>query len=471
MKRPQVVILGAGPAGLGAAYHLARRRIADVTVIEQNPHPGGNAGSFEIDGIRVDYGSHRLHPACDAEVLSDIRTLLGDDLLERPRHGRIRMQGRWIHFPLRFLDLALRLPPSFVAGVISDRLHKLFGSSSNAPPSFASVLESGLGSTICRDFYFPYARKLWGVSPEELAAVQAHRRVSASSLTRMLWKVLSTVPGLRSPGDGYFFYPRNGYGQISDAFYEAAKREGAKIEFQSRVESVVIEQQKVRSVTCRKEGTIHEIEAGNVLSTIPLNVLIRCASAPSGILDAASQIRFRGMILTYLVLEQDRFTEYDAHYFPEPEVAISRLSEPKIFSAGNGPPGVTVICAELPCDVDGPYWKQSDEELGNMVVQSLSNAGIPVQAKIHRVLTRRLPNAYPVYYQGYEHAFEALDHWCGGIDGLLTFGRQGLFVHDNTHHALLMGYAVSKCLADNGEFDRIRWSEYRKLFESHVVED
>jgi len=108
--RPHVVILGAGPAGLGAAFKLARRGNVRVTVLEQNKHIGGNAGSFDLAGMRADYGSHRLHPSCDPEILGDIQDLLGDDLLDRPRHGRIRLCGRWIHFPLKPIDLALGLP-------------------------------------------------------------------------------------------------------------------------------------------------------------------------------------------------------------------------------------------------------------------------------------------------------------------------------------------------------------------------
>ena len=113
---PRIVILGAGPAGLGAAYRLARRPDTAVTVVERSATVGGNAGSFELAGQPVDYGSHRLHPTCDPEVLGDIRVLLGKDLVDRPRHGRIRLRGRWIHFPLKPVDLALRLPPGFALG-------------------------------------------------------------------------------------------------------------------------------------------------------------------------------------------------------------------------------------------------------------------------------------------------------------------------------------------------------------------
>src|SRR6478672_5158802 len=117
MAKPRIIILGAGPAGVGAAWQLTRQEKAEVTVLEQRDVVGGNAGSFELAGMRVDYGSHRLHPACDPEILRDIRTLLGNDLLDRLRHGRIRLCGRWIHFPLKPSDLALGLPPSFSFGV------------------------------------------------------------------------------------------------------------------------------------------------------------------------------------------------------------------------------------------------------------------------------------------------------------------------------------------------------------------
>ena len=123
--KPHIVILGAGPAGLGAAYLLTRNKLAKVTVLEENQWVGGTAASFEISGIKVDLGSHRLHPACDPEIMKDIKNLLGDELLDRPRHGRIRLHGRWIHFPLKPLDLAFRLPPSFGIGVMTDLVGKI----------------------------------------------------------------------------------------------------------------------------------------------------------------------------------------------------------------------------------------------------------------------------------------------------------------------------------------------------------
>lgn len=475
MGKPHVVILGAGPAGLGAAFQLTRRALAQVTVLERNSWVGGNAGSFELAGMRVDYGSHRLHPTCDVEVLRDIRTLLGDDLLDRPRHGRIRLQGRWIHFPLRPLDLCLKLPPSFAGGVAADLLAKVIRPRHrlNGSDTFATVLEQGLGRTICHDFYFPYARKVWGLEPEGLSGTQAHRRVSAGSLSKMMKKALSAVPGLKPRGSGRFFYPRYGYGQISEAYYRGARDAGAQIHLNARVQSVETKDGVINAVLYEQDGQLLSLRANYVWSTIPITSLARCLKPcpPPQYLRAAESIDYRAMILIYLVLEQNRFSEYDAHYFPEPAIPISRLSEPKNYSNGQGPPNRTVLCAELPCAPDGPEWDASDEELGRLLCHALEAADIPVRGPILEIVTRRLRHAYPVYRRGYEVYVERLDHWLCQIDGLLTFGRQGLFAHDNTHHALYMAYCAVDCLDENGGFDRERWEAFRRVFATHVVED
>jgi protoporphyrinogen oxidase len=478
MSKPHVVILGAGPAGLGAAFQLVRRDQARVTVLERNKVVGGNAGSFKLAGLSVDYGSHRLHPACDPLVLRDIREMLGGDLLDRPRHGRIRLRGNWIHFPLKPLDLTLGLPPSFSVGVAADLLRKAVNGhqSSVSPPSsetFASVLEKGLGQTICRDFYFPYARKLWGLDPEQLSAMQAQRRVGASSAAKLARKVLAAVPGLKPPGSGRFYYPRNGYGQISEAYYKAAQKAGAKFHFNANVQSVKITQDHPLTVFFELNGESHSLSADYVWSTIPITALARCVkpSAPSEYLEAVEGIDYRAMILIYLVLDQDQFSEYDAHYFPEMHIPISRLSEPKNYSASPEPRNRTVLCAELPCSPDDLVWKMSDEQLGHLLCDALISAGIPVQAPVLEVVTRRLRQAYPIYRRGYESWFNLLDQWLGQVDGLLTFGRQGLFAHDNTHHALYMAYSAVNCLTENGDFDRQKWQSFRRVFETHVVED
>lgn len=471
VKNIPIVILGAGPAGLGAAWKIAKRKKFQVTVLERSPVIGGNSGSFELAGLRVDYGSHRLHPACAPEIMRDIQSMLGPDLLDRPRHGRIRLHGRWVHFPLKPVDLALRLPLGFALGVGKDTVIR--PSAGAGPETFVSVLERGLGRTICRDFYFPYAKKIWGVSPDELDAEQARRRVSAGSVGKLIRKVLSAVPGFKPPGAGRFFYPKHGFGAIGDAYRKAAEDQGARLRLGTSVTGIGIEGNRVVNIQVRGgDGAEEIIPARQVLSTIPVSELARLATpaAPEAVRQAAEALRFRAMLLIYLVLETEQFTEYDAHYFPGLDVGITRLSEPKNYGLA-ALPGRTVLCAELPCFPGDAIWNASEEELGQTVKTALEAAGLPVRVPVSQVVVKRLRQAYPVYLRGFGQHFECMDSWLNGLDGILTFGRQGLFAHDNTHHALAMAYAADGCLDDDGLLNRRKWTEYRHAFESHVVED
>lgn len=472
MSVPRVAILGAGPSGVGAAWQLHRAGKARAIVLEKQDDVGGNAGSFMLEGLPVDYGSHRLHPSCQPQILHDIRTLLGDDLLNRPRHGRIRLRGRWIHFPLAPFDLVLRLPWSFGLGVARDGLGRMVpGANGAGAESFATVLERGLGKTICREFYSPYALKVWGLPADELSPVQAYRRVSAGSLAKMLRRVLALAPGLKAPGAGRFYYPRGGYGQISRAMAAAARAQGADIKLRTTVRAVRLGRPHRIEIEC--DGVTQSLEVEHVWSTIPLTALacIVDPAAPRRVCEASRRLEYRAMILIYLVLGQTQFSEFDAHYFPELDIKLTRLSEPKNYSGSREPADRTVLCGELPCTVGDAVWQSTDAELSDLVRDSLARCGLPIHAPIRQVVTRRLAFAYPIYRRGYEVHFEALDAWAAGLEGVLTLGRQGLFAHDNTHHTLAMAYGAVDCLNASGEFDWGRWKQYRHEFESHVVED
>ena len=150
-------------------------------------------------------------------------------------------------------------------------------------------------------------------------------------------------------------------------------------------------------------------------------------------------------------------------------LAINRDIRVAKFAIGSA--GEVVLCAELPCSPEDPEWRMSDEQLGQLVRDALDRAGLPLRAPVSRTVSRRLPQAYPIYTRDYRRHFERIDRWAGTLGRVTTFGRQGLFAHDNTHHALAMAYAASGCLNDDGDFDNERWAEHRRQFETHVVED
>ena len=464
---PHVVILGGGPAGVGGAYQLRRKGRAKVTLIESQTVVGGNAGSFEAFGQWLDYGSHRLHHAVDPDILVDIKTLLKGDLKDMPRHGRIRLRGKFLHFPLKPVDLMLRLDRGFALGTVRDMIMKRLRKTDEGD-TFASVLWANLGPTICKHFYFPYARKIWGRTPEELSGISARKRVSAGSFGKMLKRLV------KPPGGGYFYYPKRGYGQISEAYAEAAAELGADIKLGWKViklEPPAAGRQRWR-VTIERGNEQQVIEPDHVWSTIPTPLVARMMDPPppAAVISAADAMQFRAMILVYLQLDVDQFTTTDAHYFPEENVAMTRLSEPKNYWKSPEPKGKTTLCAELPCFVDDELWKMSDQQLGERVVQDLARAGLPVARPPIGVMARRLKQAYPIYMQGYEKPFGVLDAWADGVPNFLVYGRQGLFAHDNLHHALFMAYSAVDCL-EAGRFNMAKWTDYRKIFATHVVED
>jgi protoporphyrinogen oxidase len=271
------------------------------------------------------------------------------------------------------------------------------------------------------------------------------------------------------PDRAAFFSPRRGYGQIGEALAAAATDAGARIETGRAVIAVEREREPGRAIVVRSDDG-SEVEGANVWSTVPLPVLARLAGAPAPVLDAAAQLESRALVLVYVVLAQSRWTPYDAHYFPEPEVPMARVSEPKNYrTSTDDPTDVTVLCAEVPCDLDGDVWRAAPEELGAAVVDALRRSDLPTADPVH-VEVRRVPRAYPVYRVGFDDAFGVVDRWATSVDGLLTFGRQGLFAHDNAHHALAMAWAAADAFS-GGTIDAQAWSDARDGFRLHVVED
>ena len=457
-----LIVLGAGPAGLTAGWRAALRGLS-VTVLERAAVPGGMAGSFSIDGIRVDHGSHRLHPATPAYLLDDLRGLLGDNLQTRRRNGRLHVYDRWVGFPLRPTELVRAVPARAAARIARDSVRGPF--TRRRDDSYEAVLTRSLGPELYQALYASYAVKLWGLPGSEIDAEQARVRVTADTP----WKVAARA--LRRRGDGQgrvFHYPRNGFGQIVSALAEASVDTGVDLRLAQEVRGLRDDGEVVTVWT--DDG---EHRSRRVFSTVPLPVLARLVSppAPSAALADAGALRFRAMVLVYVVHAGGRWTPYDAHYLPGPETPITRISEPANYRDSDADPrDRTVLCVEIPCERGDGVWSASDDALADLVTDGLATAGLPPVARAG-VVVRRLPRVYPVYERGFADRLAGLEAWADELPRVTTLGRLGLFAHDNTHHTMAMAYAAVDCLGPDGAWDARRWSAARTSFRAHVVED
>ncbi len=459
-----VVVLGAGPAGLAAGWYAARRGLR-VAVVDRASHVGGLATSIEVAGQRVDLGSHRLHPSIDPALLDDLRTLLGDSLQWRERNGRVRLRGRWLRFPFRPLDVLAHADKPFALAVGRDLLTAPLRARRPVDvDTFGAHVRAGLGPAVADGFYEPYARKLWDAAADELSGELFRRRVSARTGASILKRVVRRGP---RPG---FWYPAGGFGQICDALSEALVAAGAMLLLGEQPAAVHLGAGRTDGV--RLTTGRGELLARTVVSTIPAAALTAMTpSAPPEVVTASRALDHRGAVLAYLVIGREQYTPFDAHYFPEPSVRIARLSEPKNYRSSPADPRQhTVLCAELPATVGDELWTMPDEAIARLVAADLRAVGLP-EPDVVGVHIERRQHVYPVYRVGFEEHQQRVERWADGKPGLALVGRQALFAHDNTHHALLMGRAVGECLRSDGTLDASAWSAARAAFRDHVVED
>lgn len=429
-----------------------------MRLFERASRPGGLAGGQVIDGQVVDFGSHRLHPSIDPDILEDLRTLLGGILQERPRHGRIRLGSAWLDFPLQARQLLTTLSPPILARLTVGAVVAM--TRPRRDETFESAVTTGLGRAMGELFYFPYARKIWGLDPAELSGEQARRRIGAATPLELARKALS------SSASATFWYPETGFGAIPQAIASAAVAAGADLRLGSTVTGVV-----------ETAGDGWQVVTGDgrhrarmVLSTVPVGPLTTMLGPPPEVADAAARLESRAMVLVYLTVAGERWTEFDAHYFPYRSVPFTRISEPKNYrSSTTDPSSSSVLCVEMPCAVGDTVWAASDRDLADVVRDGVVAVGLPDPGR--KAVVTRLPHAYPVYRRGVERHLETVFSWLDQHDGVVTFGRQGLFAHDNTHHALVMARDAVACVRDDLSFDRAAWDEARARFADHVVED
>lgn len=452
----KIAVLGAGPAGLGVAFQLAKSG-HKVTLFERQESVGGLARSMVLQSHSVDLGSHRLHGRCDPEILADIRKLLWTyehcELRLRPRRGRIYLMGRELPFPITLSSLIMKLGPRFLGRLALDQFLK-----GGAPSeiNFETEVLKQFGPTLAKQFYFPYAKKVWGVEPKQLSSKLVKTRLSGGSPAGF-WKKALRV--LKRKGRHYY-YPEKGFGSISRAYAKAFHAHSGQLRRGVEVQQIEERGDKV---------VIHwsqENEAFDyLLASIPPEPLLSLFNKDR----AANTLSYRALTLLYIHLPQEQWSSFDAHYFPESVTPVSRISEAQNYHGDHRRAQGTVLCFEIPSPLLEASEATSAEALFAELRPTLLGYRLCFEgARVLKVI--HLPRAYPIYDKTYMSSLERIETELQEKPRVIPFGRQGFFAHDNTHHALFIAYRLAECFASGG-FDERRWAGLREQFKNHYVED
>ena len=345
--RADLVVLGAGPAGLAAAWYAARRGLS-VDVLERAETVGGMAASFDVAGFRVDLGSHRLNPDLPENILADLRSLMGSDLQTRYRNGRLLVGDRWVTYPFKPRELAKAMPTVPMARAAFDALATTWRGKKQiaAADSYAELMRAGFGPTHVQAGLRALRAPSSGASPaSDIDIDQARRKAGSQTMWGAL--VRSVRNSIASESLAYL-YPRRGFGQLCETLADAAMEAGARIRLGAAAEHLTVDADGVSVSLARSEfhgsaaerggwsGEQHwaeggsDIRAGHVFSTIPVPLLARLTSpgAPYEAVEASGKLRFRAILLVYAVHAGGRWTGSDVHYIPDGDTPVTRISEP-----------------------------------------------------------------------------------------------------------------------------------------------
>lgn len=445
-----VVIIGAGPAGMTAAYRLARLGVG-VVLYEASPHIGGMARTIDLWGGRVDIGPHRFFSS-DRRVNELWLEVVGTEYEMIDRLTRIYYRGRFFLYPLKPFDALAKLGPIEALRCLGSYL-RTARRGDEADASFETWVVSRFGRRLFEIFFKTYSEKLWGIPCGELDADFAAQRIRGLSLWGAIANAIRSGRGNRHKTlVDRFAYPVGGTGTIYRTMAERIANSAGVIRVSSPVEQVLIRNGRVAGVRLQ-DGT--ETPATRVVSSMPLTLLVeRLDEAPAEVLDAARALRFRNTILVYLHVDATDLFPDNWLYVHAPDLAVGRITNFRNWSTSLHPPGQTTILAlEYWCDADDNEWRWDDRELIERAKREIDATGLIDGATVVDGTVVRLPRCYPVYRRGYARHVDVIRRYLSSIKGLQVIGRYGAFKYNNQDHSILMGILAAENIAHGAEHD------------------
>jgi protoporphyrinogen oxidase len=430
----RIAILGAGPAGLTAAYLLARAGRAPL-VLESLPQVGGLSRTEVRDGFRFDIGGHRFFTKVP-EVQGIWQEVLGDDLLLRRRLSRIYWNRRFIDYPLRGGDLVRKLGVGELTRVLSSYGVAVARGTREAE-TFEEWVTQRFGRRLFEMFFRSYTEKVWGVPSGELRAEWAAQRIRGLSLASAARAALFGGGGERERTlVTQFHYPRLGPGQMWERMAQLVVAAGGEVRTSTPVERIGFAGRRAVEVVAGGEAL--PVEA--VISSLPLRNLAGLAdpACPRDVMQAAAGLRYRDFMTVALVLEGRELFPDNWIYVHEPGVRVARIQNFRAWSPGMVP-DTTKSCVGLEyfCFEGDDLWSRADEELVALAADELAAIGLAARPRVQRGWVVRVPKAYPIYDAASAAHVATVRAWLGGLENFQQVGRNGLHRYNNSDHSML----------------------------------
>lgn len=462
-----VIILGAGITGLSAGYKLSEASIP-VNIIENDSIIGGMSSCFKYKGYTLDYGPHKIFTQMD-NIMTEIKILIGDDLLTVHKKSRILLSGKYYKFPPNVKDLLFGMPLTGLGCAIDYIIAAIKAKTKNSNDnSYESYIVNRFGNGTFNLVFKPYAKKVWG-EPKKLSADLAKSRVAAPSIAELILRMIFGDNKKPAISADVFYYPKNGVLEISDKLAEKIKEMSNSISLKTNPVQIDTENKEV--IVRNKTGQEISLYYSDIISSIPIDTLINLIKpkAPDTIITAAKSLKHRNLVLIYIVINQDRLFGDSFIFYPEEKYIFNRLSEQKGFSEYMIPKNKTVLCVEITCGEDDEKWKASDEFLYKKAIDGLRDAEIITENEIEEYFVKRLTNAYPVYDINYKRNIEITLDYLDSLGNIYSVGRQGIFNYCGMVDAMDMGFTAAEHIVSEG--NGFAWKDRRKKFENYVTVD